>query len=481
MKKQKILILAIGFVMLLTGLIFAFVTLSASSVQRGDNNSILTISTRKGPYLIYPGNPTQMTVLWQLDSTATCTIEWGDDTTYSDGSAQTSEYGSDHQHSYTISNLAPGRLYYYQVLAGNETNRGTFHSAPDSNVTDLKFIAYGDTRSYPSTQNVVAARIISTYTQDTSFQSLILSVGDLVNTGSNESDWDNQFFSRSYQNIQTMLANLPYQATMGNHEGNGLLYAKYFPYPFIGNRYWSFDYGPAHITVIDQYSAYGPGSAQLQWIQNDLASSGKLWKFILLHEPGWSAGGDHENNLSVQNYIQPLCTQYGVSIVFGGHNHYYSRAVVDGVEHITTGGGGAPLYQPNPSYPHIVASAMTNHFCKIEIEGNHLHFAAISSAGVTLDTFSISLGPTCSYVPGDANGNGAANGIDVVYSVNYLKGSGPNPPDTCNCPPHGTFYSAADANGNCAFNGIDVTYMVNFLKGFGQAPRACVDCPPAGK
>ena len=78
-------------------------------------------------------------------------------------------------------------------------------------------------------------------------------------------------------------------------------------------------------------------------MRTDLAASAKPWKFIVLHEPGWSAGGGHGNNTTVQNDIQPLAVQYGVAIVFGGHNHYYARANVSGVTHLTMGGGGAPL------------------------------------------------------------------------------------------------------------------------------------------
>jgi uncharacterized repeat protein (TIGR01451 family) len=88
-------------------------------------------------------------------------------------------------------------------------------------------------------------------------------------------------------------------------------------------------------------------------------------------------------------------------------------------------------------------------------------------------------GGGCSYQSGDANGNGIFNGIDISYMVNYLKGIGPVPPDSCNCLPHGMIYSAADANGNCVFNGLDVIYSVNYLKGIGPAPAACPDCPPA--
>ena len=103
----------------------------------------------------------------------------------------------------------------------------------------------------------------------------------------------------------------------------------------------------------------------------------------------------------------------------------------------------------------------------------------VLDADVTLSSSGLPSG--CAYLPGDANGNDMANGIDVSYMVNYLKGFGLPPPDTCDCPPHGVIYSAADANGSCGFNGIDVSYMVNYLKGFGPPPMPCSDCPPAAR
>jgi hypothetical protein len=344
---------------------------------------------RKGPYLIFNGNETEMQVLWQTYSTDTCQIDWGTDTLYNLGSAQTFEYGTDHQHTYSITNLTASTKYYYRVSVNQEVHTRTFHSAPDSNVTNLDFFAYGDTRSNPGAHDQVATGMITAYNANSDFQSLIISVGDLVYNGASESYWDNEFFNHSYQNIQKMLATLPYQSCIGNHEGTGVLFKKYFPYPYVDGRYWSFDYGPAHFVLVDQYTSYGPGSAQLNWITNDLASTNKPWKFIVLHAPGWSAGGGHENNTSVQNYIQPLCLQYGVQILFAGHNHYYARAVVNNIQHITTGGGGAPLYQPNLNYPYIVAGASAYHFCKIEINGQVLNFTAVKSNGEIIDTFTI--------------------------------------------------------------------------------------------
>ena len=344
---------------------------------------------RKGPYLIYNGNESEMQVLWQTYSTDTCQIDWGTDTLYNLGNAQTFEYGTDHQHTYTISNLTPSTKYFYRVNVNQEVHTGTFRSAPDSNATNFDFFAYGDTRSNPGIHDQVTSAMISAYNNQPDLQSVVIFAGDFVYNGSSESYWDNELFNHSYQNIQEMLATAPYQSCIGNHEGSGALFVKYFPYPFVAGRYWSFDYGPAHFAIIDQYTSYGPGSAQLTWLQNDLASTNKPWKFICLHEPGWSAGGGHENNTSVQNYIQPLCVQYGVQILFAGHNHYYARAVVNNIQHITTGGGGAPLYQPNLNYPYIVAGASAYHFCKIEINNEILHFTAIKSTGEIIDTFTI--------------------------------------------------------------------------------------------
>jgi hypothetical protein len=89
----------------------------------------------------------------------------------------------------------------------------------------------------------------------------------------------------------------------------------------------------------------------------------------------------------------------------------------------------------------------------------------------------------CSYVLGDINGNGVANGIDVTYGVGYLKG-GSVPPVNCGtpvgpCPEASPFYAAGDVNGSCVFNGIDITYYVTYLKG-GAALNSCISCPPAG-
>jgi len=84
----------------------------------------------------------------------------------------------------------------------------------------------------------------------------------------------------------------------------------------------------------------------------------------------------------------------------------------------------------------------------------------------------------CEYLPGDVNSSGNTNGLDVVYLVNYLKGSGNPPIDTCMCPPNENFLVTADANGSCTINGLDVIYLVGYFKGEHPTILYCVNCAP---
>ena len=140
---------------------------------------------RKGPYLIYPNNNDQMTVLWQLDLTAVCTLAWGLDATYSIGSTSVSEYGTDHQYKYTITGLAPGTKYYYRITQGTNMYTGSFRAASATDATSVKFLVYGDTRTNVADHSSVCSSIVSTFTVDPNYQSMLLHVGDW-NTGDSE-------------------------------------------------------------------------------------------------------------------------------------------------------------------------------------------------------------------------------------------------------------------------------------------------------
>lgn len=383
----------------------------------------------KAPYLLFDGYNTEMTVIWQLADTRQCLIEWGTDTTCSMGSARTAEYGTEHMHAHTITGLSPSTKYYYRVGCAGVQCPGSFYSAPETTDSHASFTVYGDTRTNYMTHDSVAAVMVANYTALPEYQSIVLAMGDLVTKGAAESSWQNEFFNDAQTHLRQRMSEVPTVSCLGNHElydslgGSNLdtpLFGRYFPYPYVDRRYWSLDYGPAHITVVDQYpSEYDPAwqglisPTELAWIENDLGSSASPWKLIILHEPGWSCG-THANNQDVQDLLQPLCEEYGVQIVFGGHNHNYARACMNGVYHLTTGGGGAPLHPPETGFPNVITALEVNHFCRVEIDHDVLMLTAVDLGGSVIDSFSIVLDQQISHLLGSVSISGRPASLEDV-------------------------------------------------------------------
>ena len=349
-------------------------------------------SIRKGPYLIYPGNPSQMTLLWQTHQSETCRIAWGTTAQYLDGSDIPSESGTgtdEHQYIYTLINLTPNTNYFYHIICGSDTSHSFFHSAVPETAKHLKFLVYGDTRSHPEDMNTVTHRMLLEMESDTSFRSFLIHTGDF-NSNDYESSWDNQFFNRSYSNNLAVQSEMPVMGVRGNHEGSATRYNKYWPFPHPGSGdFYSFDYGPVHIAVVDEYVDFSASSEQLLWLENDLAESTKPWKFICLHEPGYTDESYHNDNTDVQDYIQPLCLQYNVKVVFGGHNHYYAHCLVDGVHHLTLGGGGAPLYAVHHIGEGLILSVSTFHFAEVSIDNDSIFIRIVRPDGSVVDSISL--------------------------------------------------------------------------------------------
>jgi len=351
---------------------------------------------QKGPYLIYPNMNTQMTVLYQTDATpGNSKVGWGKTNAYESSSDSLTESGSgsnEHQFSYTITGLDISTRYYYRITVDAQQVTGSFVTAPSDATETITIYGYGDTRSNPDDTDTVVKRIMMDVDADAfQRQTMVLHSADWVANGDSESDWRDQYFNRTYSNALDFMSRMQIMGSRGNHEGSGVLLRKYWPYDYQDGRgcYYSFDYGPLHVTVIDQYVDFSPGSAQHDWLANDLATTRKFWKFVILHQPAWSAGGYHGNEVETQRYLCPIYEKYGVALVQAGHNHFYSRCVVNGVQHITTGGGGAPLYDPVPGAKNVVMTDKSLHFMKYEIAGRRMTVTAIRSDGSVIESFKV--------------------------------------------------------------------------------------------
>ena len=200
--------------------------------------------------------------------------------------------------------------------------------------------------------DAVSAALLKDMNQDAStHQTLLLHGGDFVYRGRVEGDWAAGYFNNNYANIATLFSVMPIMGAVGNHEfydqnGNidvthpNAFIDQYLPYPYYSDYYYSFDYGPLHVAVVDNYTSYKVGSDQYKWLSDDLDNSGKPWKIVMFHE---AAFGNAYDNIKVQENLHPLMVSKNIRIVIQGHIHTYCRCLKDGIQYVTLGGGGAPL------------------------------------------------------------------------------------------------------------------------------------------
>ena len=86
----------------------------------------------------------------------------------------------------------------------------------------------------------------------------------------------------------------------------------------------------------------------------------------------------------------PMFERYHVTAGFFGHDHNYQHYLKGGVHYVTTGGGGAPLYDvkipPDEITPKVVS---IENFVSVSVDGKTVHFQAVAIDGSVLDEFDI--------------------------------------------------------------------------------------------
>jgi hypothetical protein len=90
------------------------------------------------------------------------------------------------------------------------------------------------------------------------------------------------------------------------------------------------------------------GSAERQWLENDLATHPSALKFAVLHYPFYSDNSTESSDTFLQgpSSLEGLLSLYGVNIAFSGHAHIYQRNLKPNDQSLityVTGGGGAKV------------------------------------------------------------------------------------------------------------------------------------------
>jgi calcineurin-like phosphoesterase family protein/purple acid phosphatase-like protein len=333
---------------------------------------VLSIAARAGAQIITRGpfiqNPdaqtTTMTLEWWTDAAGDSTVEYG--TTVALGSSVNApttgscEIGSAGTcHIVPLTGLLPGARYYYQLKTNGTVVQAaapniyftTLKDPTDTN--DLFFTVFGDWGQDSSQEQQVSNN------QNAADPPLLMTVGDNAYQNGTQSDWDNNALAYYVNPMMRML----FMPTLGNHDLNDVgpsnwansVEIKLFLLPRDGTaqeRYYSFDDGDAHFIVLD---ANAPtDSTQRAWLESNLAGTPRRWKFVFLHQTPYSCANGLASigsDSNVRSNWGPLFEQYGVDIVFDGHDHIYERTnYLDdfgsdglGTTYIMTGGGGASL------------------------------------------------------------------------------------------------------------------------------------------
>lgn len=260
---------------------------------------------------------------------------------------------------------------------------GRAADTPKNSKTSFRFVVYGDTRDGHDVHRKLVALILAQKPD------LVLQTGDLVHRGDDDSLW------KIYDEItSTMRHKIPVYPARGNHDVGGTGYEKRVTAPFTsGNRlYYSFNKDACHFIGLDNFSPYGPDSAQYRWLDQDLAAAQKKAAhiFVFFHEPPYSIGA-HGSNLDIRKTLCPLFVKYGVRAVFCGHDHIYYRTRRNGITYVVSGGGGAPLYPCDPNKGAIEGDKWesVHHILVCDVDGDTITATALRADGSTLDHFAM--------------------------------------------------------------------------------------------
>ena len=247
-----------------------------------------------------------------------------------------------------LHSLRPGQQYHYRIHTGAEVTEGSFTTAPATAET-FSFAVLGDVQGIgPSTKWQRTAAWLTG--QQPAF---FLPVGDLVEHGLIQSEWDN-FFADGAK----LFAGTPILPIIGNHdcyrdrypELKPQLFLDQFAVPTNGvpgyDGYWySFDYGPAHFVVLCNFPVGGPVPTrevaevlQTIWLKKDLTTTDKPWKFVFFHVPIYSSGPHGDVTRYLARIWGKIFDETHVTVVFSGHTHAFETTQPIRAGHPAVGG-----------------------------------------------------------------------------------------------------------------------------------------------
>ena len=301
-----------------------------------------------GPYL-QDATPTSVWVCWETDGNGSnpteSRVDYGTDFTLSNSANGNSFWSSAGtvMHQTQLTGLAADTTYFFEVASGAyHSIVSTLHTQPlAADNTPWRFAAISDTQrgnTAGKLREVIEDGIIA-YTQANygpvvpEQLAFLLDCGDLVDTGSDHSDWQDDFFAGADQ----LLRQVPLYPVPGNHEANASLYFEYMHLPNNGTagfeeHWYTVDHQNARLISMDTNSGYTV-SEQLVWLdaalQGAAADDHIDFVFVQFHHPHkselWTPGESGFSTQIVERVEQFSSATGKPSAHLFGHTHGYSR------------------------------------------------------------------------------------------------------------------------------------------------------------
>jgi myo-inositol-hexaphosphate 3-phosphohydrolase len=342
----------------------------------------------RGPYLQLM-RPTSVRVVWNTDGLAACGL-----TLRSPSGVPTSiAQGQGPVCAVSATGLSAGADYAYQPLADGLplAEEATFRT-PDASAP-YTFLAVGDSGCDCDDQWAVRDQMLA------SPADFIVHTGDMIYPAGELVDFDPQFFVP----YAALLRRVVFWPCLGNHDVRtfaGAFWRAIFHTPANNpartENYYSFDYGNAHLVVLDSNADTRPGTAQHTFLDQDLAASPAPWKFVVFHHTIYSSGS--HGSSPIRENLVPILDRHHVDLVLMGHDHHYERtyplwgdqivAAGEGTVYVTTGGGGHSIRGVGESDFTAYAES-TFHFTRIAVDGGSLTLEMVRDDGVVRDTMRI--------------------------------------------------------------------------------------------
>lgn len=225
----------------------------------------------------------------------------------------------------TVTGLEANTNYTYQLGDGNG-DWSVEYTTKTANPESFSYLAFGDpqvsTQAYGNSWNNTLALALGV---DPSL-AFMASTGDNINNNSPASTANAQY--SYFFTPQQTFSSLPLASCMGNHEGPVSANFDFYNPPNADGvqNYW-YRYGNTLFLVWD--CQYGDTASMKTFLQTAIdANPDATWRVLNFHYDVYGNGADHalSDGKAYRDIFVPVIDQFGIDVVFNGHDHSYSRS-----------------------------------------------------------------------------------------------------------------------------------------------------------